>query len=89
MVVEETVEVTPEPAPAPAPEPEVKSVPKPKPKAKAKVELDPEEERLKKVAELKKVKEEQQEKDIMFGLTQTSFGRGKIQFKRRSRRQEQ
>ena len=57
----------------------------------AATEPDPnsEEEVAKRVEAARKVMEKRLKEEVMFGLTQTSFGRGKIQHRRRSRREEQ
>ncbi len=61
------------------PEPEVATEPDP----------NSEEEVAKRVEAARKVMQERLKEEVMFGLTQTSFGRGKIQHRRRSRREEQ
>ena len=54
-------------------------------------EPDPnsEEEVAKRVEAARKIMAERLKEEVMFGLNQTSFGRGKIQYRRRSRREEQ
>jgi hypothetical protein len=61
------------------PEPEVATEPDP----------NSEEEVAKRVESARKIMAERLKEEVMFGLTQTSFGRGKIQYRRRSRREEQ
>ena len=61
------------------PEPEVATEPDPNSK----------EEVAKRVEAARKIMADRLKEEVMFGLTQTSFGRGKIQHRRRSRREEQ
>ena len=61
------------------PEPEVATEPDPNSK----------EEVAKRVEAARKIMAERLKEEVTFGLTQTSFGRGKIQYRRRSRREEQ
>jgi len=101
--VVETPIVDPEPIPTPEPEFDIVFVPDdeldivftpdfdldPEPEVATEPDPNSKEEVAKRVEAARKIMADRLKEEVMFGLTQTSFGRGKIQYRRRSRREEQ